>query len=150
MTGRATIARVSPAALKAMLRDEGELALLDVREEGRFASAHLLFAVPLPLSRLELRIAGLGPRLGTRVVLCDEGDGRAERAAGRLAGFGYGDVAVLDGGVQAWQAAGYELFGGVHVPSKAFGEFVEHTCGPPSIGPWELQALVGGGLPLGH
>jgi len=51
--------KVQAPALKRMLRDGQELALLDVREEGRFAAGHPLYAVPLPLSRLELRIRPL-------------------------------------------------------------------------------------------
>ena len=34
----------------------------------------------------------------------------------------------MAGGTRAWAAAGFELFTGVNVPSKAFGELVEHRC----------------------
>jgi len=67
-------------ALRAMLVDGGELALLDVREERIFSESHLLFARSVPLSRLELRMARLVPRLATRIVLVDAADGLAERA----------------------------------------------------------------------
>jgi rhodanese-related sulfurtransferase len=133
---------VTPAQLKAMLHDGKELALLDVREGGRFGDNHLLWACSVPFSRLELRVGDLVPRRATRVVLSDEADGLAERAAGRLAGFGYTQVSVLTGGIQGWQQAGYELFSGVNVPSKAFGEFVEHECHTPSISAQELKGLV--------
>src|SRR3954447_17201293 len=114
------IVALSARELKGMLRDGGELALLDVREEGEFGRSHLLFACNLPLSRLELRIDALVPRRSTRMVLCDGNDGLAQRAARRLTELGYGNLAVLAGGVAAWQEAGYELFSGVNVPSKAF------------------------------
>ena len=130
----------SAAELAAMLEDGGELALLDVREEGVFAKGHLFHAVSLPLSRLELRLARLVPRLTTRIVLCDADDGLAQRAAAKLRGFGYRNVSVLAGGVAAWRALGHELFAGVYVPSKAFGEHVEHRDGTPSISPEELAA----------
>ncbi|MDH3712903.1 MAG: rhodanese-like domain-containing protein [Gammaproteobacteria bacterium] len=139
---------VSAVALKSMLQEGGELAILDVREEGAYAQAHLLFAVSLPLSRLELYIADLVPRRSARIVVCDAGDGLATRAAERLAEFEYSDVAVLDGGVDAWSAAGFVLFSGVHVPSKAFGEFVEHTSATPSIAPEELRQLMQDGADL--
>jgi len=132
--------RVSAAALAAMLEDGGELALLDVREEGVFAKGHLFLAASVPLSRLELKLARLVPRRSTRIVLCDADDGLAARAAATLAGFGYTDVAVLEGGVAAWRAIGRELFAGVYVPSKAFGEHVEHHDGTPSISAEELAA----------
>jgi len=137
--------RVSAAALAAMLEDGGELALLDVREEGVFAKGHLLLAASVPLSRLELKIARLVPRRSTRTVLCDADDGLAARAAAKLAGFGYTNVAVLDGGVAAWRALGRELFAGVYVPSKAFGEHVEHHDGTPSISAEELAAKQAAG-----
>jgi rhodanese-related sulfurtransferase len=133
---------VSPHDLKAMLADGRELALLDVREELIFSRGHLLHARSLPLSRLELRIARLVPRRATRIVLVDDGDGLAARAAATLSRFGYTDLAVLAGGVAAWAAAGFELFSGINVPSKAFGEFVEHADATPSIGPEELERLL--------
>ena len=135
-------------ALKAMLADGRELALIDVREELVFSQNHLLFARSVPLSRLELRFARLVPRRTTRIVLCDDADGMAERAAGILARAGYTDVAVLDGGVAAWAAAGFELFSGVNVPSKAFGEFVEHASATPSIAADELDRLIRAGTDM--
>jgi rhodanese-related sulfurtransferase len=140
--------RVSAAALRAMLLDEAELALLDVREERIFSERHLLFARSLPLSRLELRMARLVPRRATRIVLVDDGDGLAERAAGVLTSHGYADVRILDGGNPAWAAAGYELFSGMNVPSKAFGEFIEDETGTPSISAEELNALMQSGTDM--
>src|SRR5438552_2136939 len=129
-------------ALRAMLVDGAELALLDVREERIFSESHLLFARSMPLSRLELRMARLVPRLATRIVLVDAADGLSERAAGVLAEAGYTDLHILAGGIIAWEAAGFPLFSGVNVPSKAFGEFVEHVSATPSVGADELAALM--------
>jgi rhodanese-related sulfurtransferase len=137
------MARMATAReLRAMLDDAAELALLDVREELPYSETHLLHARSLPLSRLELRLAALVPRRATRIVLCDGGEGLAERAAVALARFGYGDVAVLDGGIAGWEKAGLILFSGVNVPSKGFGEFVEHTSHTPSIAAEDLHALI--------
>jgi len=134
--------------LKAMLRDGEELAILDLREEGVFAEGHLLFAASLPLSRLELRIDQLVPRRGARIVLCDDDDGLAPRAARKLMHWGYRNLAVLAGGVKAWRDAGYELFSGVHVPSKAFGEFIEHAAETPRLPAAEVKALMDGGTDM--
>ncbi|MEC9174800.1 MAG: hypothetical protein VYC31_00100 [Pseudomonadota bacterium] len=43
---------ITAADLEAVLRGDGELALIDVREEGVFGQNHLLMAVNLPLSGL--------------------------------------------------------------------------------------------------
>ena len=125
---------VDSMQLKDMLHDGGELALLDVREAGQFGESHLLFATPLPYSRLELDIGALVPRKSARMVVCDDGIlGVAELAATLLGKLGYTDVAVLDGGTRAWTRAGQVLFKGVNVPSKLFGELVEHEYGTPRI-----------------
>src|SRR3954471_20223041 len=113
------VRRVSAQALRAMLLDSQELALLDVREERIFSENHLLFARSVPLSRLELRMARLVPRRATRLVVGDDGNGLAERAAQVLGRTGYSDVGIQDGGNPAWAAAGFVLFSGVNVPSKA-------------------------------
>jgi rhodanese-related sulfurtransferase len=125
-----------------MIDDGGELALIDVREELIFSQRHLLLARSAPLSRLELIFAQLVSRRATRMVLCDDADGLADRAAAVLARNGYTEVSVLAGGVTAWGAAGFELFSGVNVPSKAFGEYVEHRSGTPSVAAAELEALI--------
>ena len=133
---------ISPAALKRRLVDlDGELALLDVRERGVYGRGHLLFATSAPLSRLEIDAPRMVPRRATPIVLCDDDDGLAARAAEVLERFGYGEVSVLDGGVPVWRDAGYELFGGVYVPSKAFGEFVEATYDTPRVSAAELGSL---------
>ena len=58
------------------------------------------------------------------------------------------DVSILEGGIAAWAAAGFELFSGVNVPSKAFGEFVEHESHTPSVSAEELDALMRAGTDM--
>jgi len=133
---------ITPAALQAALHDGGEIALLDVREDGEFGEDHMLFATPLPYSRLELGIASLVPRKSVRIVLCDDGrSGMAQRAASRLDALGYTDLFLLEGGTQGWKAAGYALFKGVNVPSKLFGEMVEHAYNTPRITAQDLVKM---------
>ena len=139
---------LDPHAVKAVLSDGGELALVDLREELIFSRNHLLWARSIPLSRLELRFARLVPRHDTRIVLCDDGDGLVERAAKILSTAGYTDLSYLQGGVAAWGKAGLELFSGVNVPSKAFGEHIEHACHTPSVSAEELDALMRSGTDM--
>jgi hypothetical protein len=63
-----------------MLEDGAELALIDARGT-TFSQNHLLWARSVPRSRLELRFARLVPRKTTRIVLCDDDNGLADRAA---------------------------------------------------------------------
>lgn len=149
-----SVIRIDTGTLRARLDAGAELALLDVREQGVHSRGHPFFAVSAPLSRLELVAPRLLPRPGLPVVLLDggglEGDEEdlAERAAEVLARLGYRDLAILDGGCAAWAAAGHEIFSGINVPSKAFGEFVEHHDDTPRIPPAELRAMLDAGEPV--
>ncbi len=145
---KAIMRTLSPHAVKSMISDGAELALVDLREELIFSQGHLLLARSVPLSRIELEFARLVPRRGTRIVLCDDADGLVERAAGILLHAGYRNLHYLDGGVAAWAAAGLELFSGVNVPSKAFGEFVEHASATPSIAANELDRMLRDGIDM--
>lgn len=133
---------ITAAELRARYQGGGEIAIVDAREEGSFHQRHLLMASCLPLSRLELLAAALLPRQSAPIVVCDtsgsDAGGLAERAAARLSEGGWTDVAVLAGGVEAWASAGYPAYSGVHVPSKAFAEVVEHEYGTPWISAEEL------------
>ena len=64
----------------------------------------------------------------------------AQEAARQLEGFGYASVAIMKGGIDNWKSSGFEVFTGVNVPSKAFGEFVEHAYKTPNI---TAEALKG-------
>ncbi len=140
--------RISPAELKGLIADGGELAILDPREEGVYSKSHLFLAASCPLSRLELMIGRLVPRAGTRIVLADDDETLAQRAASVLRSFGYRDIHVMAGGLAAWSAAGYELYSGVFVPSKAFGEYIEHRDGTPRITAGELKSKLDAGEDL--
>lgn len=124
---------VDPNTLKNWLHDGAEIALFDVREQGQYGEAHLFYGIPVPYSRLELDAPRLAPRTAVRLVVYDEDQSVALQAAARLTEIGYTEVHVLAGGTRAWQAAGYPLFAGVHVPSKTFGELVEHARHTPSV-----------------
>jgi rhodanese-related sulfurtransferase len=140
----AATAAVTIEELDASLRGKEEIALLDVREEGAYGLGHILLAVNVPLSHLELKIARLVPRRDVPTVVYDAGgeSDLAGRAARRLVELGYSDVSVLDGGLATWSAAGKETFTGLNVISKAFGEFVQHVYDTPRLQVEELKAKI--------
>jgi rhodanese-related sulfurtransferase len=87
--------------------------VVDLREEAeRRANGAIPGAVHVPRGLLEFKAdpaaathsADLDPRART-ILYCAVG-GRSALAAVSLAALGYGDVAHLDGGYQAWLAAG--------------------------------------------
>src|SRR5947207_9882099 len=100
----ASLTSVDVPVLRRWLGDGGEIAFIDVREEGQHGDGHPLLAVNLPYSRLELDIGRLVPRRSCRIVLVDDNDGVADKATRRLAALGYTEIHVLTGGVPAWAA----------------------------------------------
>jgi rhodanese-related sulfurtransferase len=146
MTTTNALSLVPFAAVRARLLAREETALLDVREEDPFAQEHPLWAANLPLSRIEIEAWRRIPRLDTFIVLYGAHDGAdlAPLAARTLASLGYTNLHLLDGGLEGWRAAGGELFRDVNVPSKSFGELVEHERHTPSLSAPEVKALIDG------
>jgi len=124
------------------LLERREIALLDVREEAFHAEAHPLFAANLSLSRLELDAYARLPRRNVPIVLFDDGEGYASIAAARLQRLGYTDISLLEGGLEGWRSAGFEIFRDVNSPSKAFGELVEAKRHTPSLSAPEVKRLI--------
>jgi rhodanese-related sulfurtransferase len=137
--------RITPETLLGWISDGQELALLDGREDGEFGASHLFWAAPCGLARKEIRARALLPRPTVRICCADDGRGAADDLATWLESAGFTDVSVLDGGTKAWEAAGNVLFSGVNVPSKAFGEWVEHHYGTESVDARELKAWIDSG-----
>ena len=83
-------------------------AVIDVREADEYAAGHLPGAVNLPRGLLEFRLSAT-PALEKRdlnVVLYCKTSGRAALAAHSMQSMGYLNVVSIDGGYDAWLAAG--------------------------------------------
>lgn len=143
-----TVTQVDAAWLRAALLDEDEIALVDTREEGIFGASHILRAVNIPLSWFEVKLRRLIPNTGARFVLMDDDPDRLDAAVAIAEAAGYTNLFTLPGGSKAWGDAGFELFSGLNVPSKVFGEFVEHTYDTPRIEAAELKKLMDEGQDL--
>jgi rhodanese-related sulfurtransferase len=137
------IQSVDAKTLKQWLHGQTEIALFDVREHGQYGESHLFLATSVPYSRLEYEVARLAPRKTVRLVVYDEnGDGISLKAAQALIQQGYQDIYLLSGGTQGWQDAGFNLFSGVNLPSKTFGELVEHQCHTPRVSAHDLMNMM--------
>jgi len=137
------IQSVDAKTLKQWLHGQTEIALFDVREHGQYGESHLFLATSLPYSRLEYDIARLAPRKSVRIVVYDNhGVGVSVKAAQALIQQGYQDVYILSGGTQGWADAGFNLFAGVNLPSKTFGELVEHQCHTPRVSAHDLMKMM--------
>jgi rhodanese-related sulfurtransferase len=138
------VSTITPAAVRRLLLEREELALIDVREEDPYAQSHPLWAANFPLSKLELDAWRRIPRRDTLIAVYGEHDGvdLAVRAAQVLSELGYTRVNLLEGGLAGWIAAGGETFRDVNVPSKSFGELVESERHTPSLPAQEVRALL--------
>ena len=134
---------ISPLQLKKFLSDGQEIALFDVREHGPYGEGHLFFACSVPYSRLEFDISRLAPRKNCRIVIYDQdGHDVSLLALTSLQSIGYSNVSILEGGASGWAKAGFTLFAGVNLPSKTFGELVEHQCHTPRLSVQEVAAMI--------
>ena len=81
--------------------------LVDVREFPEFAAGHIAGSQLVPLSSLAAACASWDP--ATPITLICRTDRRANLAREQLAARKFTNLSVLDGGIQAWRAAGKPL-----------------------------------------
>ena len=86
--------------------------LIDVREADEYAAGHLPGAIHMSRGMLEFKVAS-NPKMQPRdlnIVLYCKTSGRAALSAKSLADMGYTHVRSIAGGVDAWVAAGHEVY----------------------------------------
>jgi rhodanese-related sulfurtransferase len=98
---------VSTAEALELIRSDG--ILLDVREDDEWAAGHAPDAVHMAMSRISQEFGTL-PRDRTIVCVCHVG-ARSAAVAGALNQAGWQAV-NLEGGMEAWAAAGLPMVGG--------------------------------------
>jgi len=103
--------------------DQGDAVLVDLRDsEERLQNGSISGAVHLPRGMLEFYAdpssSSHRPELdpSRRVILHCASGGRSALAAKTLQEMGYGRVAHLDGGINAWKEAGQPVEGGQSPP----------------------------------
>jgi sulfur dioxygenase len=100
------ITEVNAATAKQLLA-EGNIVVVDVREESEYANGHIDNAIPLPRGVLEFKIGNipeLADKSKTVLTYCRTG-GRAALAAQTMQQLGYKNVLSIAGGFEAWQQA---------------------------------------------
>jgi rhodanese-related sulfurtransferase len=90
-------------------RRDPDLVLLDVREKDAFEAEHLPGARHLPRGQLELRVDRELPDPTARILTYCQLGKVSTLAASTLRTMGYTHVVALDGGMDAWQQAGYPI-----------------------------------------
>lgn len=100
---------LTPAGVASLLRDQSATRLLDVRTAGEFAAAHIPGAYNVPLDELAEHSREIRSVAGAPVVLVCQSGQRARKADESLRSLGMPNLHILDGGVNAWTAAGLEV-----------------------------------------
>lgn len=98
------LARISPQKAKALM-DAGAV-LVDIREPGERAGAHIESSVSLPLSELATKEVPQGSEIV--IYHCRSGIRTAQNAAA-LADKAGCQAYVLEGGIEAWRRAGLPM-----------------------------------------
>jgi glyoxylase-like metal-dependent hydrolase (beta-lactamase superfamily II)/rhodanese-related sulfurtransferase len=84
--------------------------ILDVRTSDEFGGGHVAHSLNIGLGGQFASWAGTTIRIGTPIILVANNDAQVEEAQMRLARVGLDTtIGFLDGGVSAWEKAGYEV-----------------------------------------
>jgi len=126
---------VSPKALQKTITAGEHLALIDLRSAGDFATAHIPGACWLSRGRVELQVDRQVPHSSTPIVVYCRRGRESILSAATLRQSGYPHVMVLDGGFDAWKAAGFPTGQGLGAQSE-FEELAVAEVGLLGSGPY--------------
>jgi rhodanese-related sulfurtransferase len=102
---------IGVARVQQLLRDDPGLRIIDVRSGGEFDGVHIPGAYNIPLDTLGEHVDDLAD-VSHRVVLICKSGARATQAHTRLSSAGKQRLHLLDGGMDAWEAAGGDVVRG--------------------------------------
>jgi rhodanese-related sulfurtransferase len=105
------IRRIGPAQLTALVNRDNAL-VVDLRAISDFEKGHIAGAKNVQMSQFDPENKSLAPAKALPVVLVCQAGQTAQTAAKRLRKAGFAQVAVLEGGIQAWQSADLPLVKG--------------------------------------
>lgn len=103
---RQSIQEVSVDKAAETLSQDAKSCVIDVREADEFEQGHLKNAVNIPRGTLEFKIADTVSQADTPIVVYCKTGGRAALSAQALHTLGYQNVTSIEGGYEAWVAAG--------------------------------------------
>ena len=108
------VTKISPQRLHAVLDEGKNINLIDVRTAAEYRAGHVAGAKLIPMDELNAetlaaneQYAGAGHE-ETLYLTCEYGM-RAQQAAERLFDAGYQNLAIIEGGTQAWKKAGLPI-----------------------------------------
>jgi rhodanese-related sulfurtransferase len=101
----ATTSSIDVATARAVLANNPDALIVDVRTPAEFETAHIPGAINLPLDQVDAHLGRIVSQAGGRLLLICQSGNRAGQACVKLASAGLTDVTVLTGGMGAWISA---------------------------------------------
>jgi len=96
----------SPDSVNSLLSELPSARVLDVRTPGEFESAHIRGAYNVPVDTIAEHAREIGTATGAPIVLVCQSGNRARKAEDTLRAVGMSNLHIVDGGMNAWVAAG--------------------------------------------
>ncbi len=106
-------ANVNSHDLNRLLQSDSGPRLIDVRTPAEFETSHIPGSYNVPLDLLREHRGEIAGHLDENVVLVCRSGQRATAAGEALRDAGLPNVAILDGGITAWESQGYDVRRGV-------------------------------------
>ncbi len=104
-SGNSGYGNVDVAEARDLIGEKPHLVILDVRTVSEFDSGHLEGAINIPVEALSGSLSELNPN-DELLVYCRTGN-RSTTAVGILRENGYDQIYHMDGGIVAWNSAGF-------------------------------------------
>jgi rhodanese-related sulfurtransferase len=124
-------------------RDRESVSMLDVRTREEYEAGHVPGSIWAPGGQaVQATDEYVAVRAGWLVLICD-GFGRSIMTAGWLKRMGFPHVAVLEGGVSAWERSGRPLESGQPAPAPFGYEAAQRVVERVAPGPLGPSGLLG-------
>jgi rhodanese-related sulfurtransferase len=149
----ASTATIDAAELERLRAEDPAVHVLDVRTPGEFDTAHIPGAYNVPVDLLGEHVRDIAALDHTVVLVCQSG-ARATKALEALVGAGKSNLRLLQGGMNAWNAAGKDVRRGAErwslerqvrlvAGSLVFTSVLASLAFPPAVA---VAGFVGAGL----
>jgi sulfur-carrier protein adenylyltransferase/sulfurtransferase len=124
-------ARIDLIALEQAREEiESGVRVIDVREQHEWDESHLEQAIHVPQGEIVERLDEVAPDTSERLILHCRTDNRSARVADVLGELGYENVAVIRGGIVAWEEAGLPLVQAQGLTPEQRNRYSRHTLLP--------------------
>lgn len=101
-----TATSIDVPTARALLANNPDTLIVDVRTPGEFETAHVPGSINLPLDQVDAHLDRIVRDAGGRILLICQSGNRATQACNKLVNAGLTTATVIAGGMNAWITAG--------------------------------------------